>query len=321
MRADWAKSYMLAALAIIFVLSGCAVDPQPSVTSGLHVEEGDGGYAVREGDTPVLFFRLQPKSMDGKYERSNYVHPLYGLDGEVLTEDFPEDHPHHRGVFWTWHQVLIGDVRAGDPWLARRFSWQVESAQSLPGGNGLRLVHRWFSPDFEGGAEPILEETAEVVVRPVTGDTRFVDFDIRLVALQEGVRLGGSEDDKGYGGFSLRVKMLEDLRFTASRGPVQPDRLASDLGGWVDFSADFGGKGTLSGVAILVHPTSTGYPQRWILRGPTTPSMQNPVWPGPEPVAVPMGNEIRLRYRLVVHRGDATNLDLASIAGDFAAMP
>ena len=301
------------------MFSACAVEPHRSATARLHVEEVEGGYAVREGDAPVLSYRLDPKSMDGKYKRSNYIHPLYGLDGEVLTEDFPEDHRHHRGVFWTWHQVLVGDVRAGDPWLARGFSWQVESAEVLPEGNGLRLVHRWFSPDFQGGTEPILEETADVVVHPASGDARFVDFDIRLVALQERLRLGGSEDDKGYGGFSLRVKMREDLRFTAARGPVQPDRLAMDLGDWVDFSADFGGHGSPSGVAILVHPTSTGYPQRWILRGPATPSMQNPVWPGSEPVAVPMGEEIRLRYRLVVHRGDAADMDLPSMARAFAA--
>ena len=49
-----------------------------------------------------------PKAKDGKLARANYVHPLLDLDGEPLTEDFPADHPHHRGVFWAWHQVRIG---------------------------------------------------------------------------------------------------------------------------------------------------------------------------------------------------------------------
>ena len=276
---------------------------------------------VREAGRPVLFYRLAPKSLDGKYERSNYVHPLHGLDGEELTEDFPEDHRHHRGVFWTWHQVWIGDVRAGDPWLAQRFSWRVQAADILPSGDGIRAIHQWHSPDFKDGAEPILEETAQVVVHPATDRFRLVDFDIRLVPLQDGVSLGGSEDDKGYGGFSVRVKMLEGLRFTAVDGPIQPGRLATEAGDWVDFSAGFGTDGRTSGLAVLVHPSSVGYPQRWVLRGPATPSMQNPVWPGAEPVGVPRGEEIRLRYRLVLHRGGPASLDLAALNAAYAGLP
>ena len=108
------------------------------------------------------------------------------------------------------------------------------------------MKHRWFSPDFRNGAEPIAEETAEVVVRPAEGSHRKIDFDIRLAALQEDVYLGGSEDAKGYGGFSVRVKMLDDLHFTAAAGPVLPARDPVQAGDWVDFSADFSGRGTLS---------------------------------------------------------------------------
>ena len=276
---------------------------------------------VREHGSPVLFYRLEPTSLDGEYERSNYVHPLYGLDGEELTEDFPEDHRHHRGVYWTWHQVWIGDVRAGDPWLARRFSWRVEEVRPLAAGNGLFVRHRWFSPDFRDGREAILEESAEVAVHPSSGDVRLIDFDIRLVPLQEGVRLGGSEDDKGYGGFSVRVAMVEGLRFVAASGAVQPRRLATEAGDWVDFAADFAGGGSPSGLAILVHPSSAGYPQSWVLRSPETPSMQNPVWPGPDAVALERGVETRLRYRLAVHRGAAASVDLDALAAEFAAAP
>ncbi|MFW6125426.1 MAG: DUF6807 family protein, partial [Pirellulales bacterium] len=33
--------------------------------------------------------------------RACYIHPVRGLHGEVLTDDFPEDHYHHHGIFWT----------------------------------------------------------------------------------------------------------------------------------------------------------------------------------------------------------------------------
>ena len=287
----------------------------------LEIAEEDGGYRVLDAGDAVLFYRLEPKSLDGRYERSNYIHPLYGLDGEILTEDFPEDHRHHRGVYWTWHQVWIGSVRAGDPWLAQRFAWQLQEAWIPPHGNGLRVKHCWVSPDYQEGREPILEEDVEVLVHGVENGFRMIDFDIRLAPLQDEVRLGGSEDDKGYGGFSVRVKMLEGLRFTAAAGRLEPQRRAVEAGDWVDFSADFGGQGSWSGVAVVVHPASTGYPQSWILRSPATPSMQNAVWPGPDAVPLDRGREVRLRYRLIVHRGDASSLDLDALSREYAATP
>ncbi len=281
----------------------------------------DGGYLVSEAGRPVLRYQVAPTDRDGEYRRSNYVHPLFGLDGEVLTEDFPEDHLHHRGVYWTWHQVWIGDVRAGDPWLTRRFSWELVDAQPRPTGDGLRATHRWFSPDFRDGADPIAEETAEIVVHPSEESLQLVDFDVRITALQDGLRLGGSEDDKGYGGFSVRVGMVEGLRFTAAEGPVQAARGPLLVGDWVDFSAPFQQSGAVSGVAVMVHPTSTGYPQPWILRSPATPSMQNPVWPGPDAVSVEREVPVRLRYRLVVHRGSTSEIDLPALARAYSALP
>ena len=325
MRAEWcAAPVRNFALVLGFLLSSCtppSEDAVPAPDALLEITQEAGGYAIREGGDPVLFYQLEPKSMDGRYERSNYIHPLYGLDGEVLTEDFPEDPRHHRGVYWTWHQVFVGDLRAGDPWLARGFSWKVEEARVLAGGNGLFLRHRWHSPDVGAGKEPILEETAEVVVHPAAADVRMLDFDIRLLPLQDGVRLGGSEDDKGYGGFSVRVAMVDGLEFVAASGPVEPGRLAIHAGDWVDFSADFAARGRPSGVAVIVHPTSAGYPQSWILRSPAAPSMQNPVWPGPRPVSLLRGEETRLRYRLVIHRGRASAVDIEAMAAEFAAIP
>ena len=61
--------------------------------------------------------------------------------------------------------------------------------------------------------------------------------------------------------------------------------------------------GKVSGVAILTHPSVPGFPQRWILR--KSKSMQNPVYPGRVPVLLSREKPLVLRYRLVIHRGDA----------------
>ena len=74
-----------------------------------------------EGDKPVLVYNHGPMAKPetpGARSRSSYVHPIYGLDGEVLTDDFPKDHLYHRGLFWAWPHIKIGD-KEYDLWSAR----------------------------------------------------------------------------------------------------------------------------------------------------------------------------------------------------------
>ena len=71
--------------------------------SGLRSQDDGKVVEISEDGVPVLVYQLQENSLDGDWPRAGYVHPLYDLDGKIFTEDFPEDHRHHRGVFWAWH--------------------------------------------------------------------------------------------------------------------------------------------------------------------------------------------------------------------------
>jgi len=92
------------------------------------VSETDEGILFIEKDQNILFYQRMPKSIEGAYTRNNYIHPLWTLDGERLTEDGPPDHPHQRGIFWTWHQTYVGQTRLGDGWECREFVWDVADA-------------------------------------------------------------------------------------------------------------------------------------------------------------------------------------------------
>ena len=85
-----------------------------SASAQLTMQKADGGILIVDGPQKVLKYQTETKSKAGEYERCNYIHPLWGMDGQVLTEDFPSDHMHHRGIFWAWHQVWIGNQRIGD---------------------------------------------------------------------------------------------------------------------------------------------------------------------------------------------------------------
>jgi hypothetical protein len=272
------------------------------------VETGEG-LELRVDARPVLFYQRETRSLDGRLPRSNYIHPLMSLDGDVLTEDFPEDHPHHRGVFWAWHQLFVGDERVGDGWLLEDFATEVTATESRIAAGSARIhtTVRWSSPRHREG-KPFIEERTTLTVYRATPDTRAIDFEIALRALVPGVRIGGSEDAKGYGGFSPRLRLPQGLKFTGRGGEVAPQTLQIEAGPWMDLSGPYGANGAVSGLTILTHPSSPGFPQPWILRQQR--SMQNVVFPGRGLIDVPTEEPLVLRYRLVIHRGAAAPGDV-----------
>jgi len=304
--------------------AGKAVKKQTHPNS-IRIAETEEGFLVSEGGKPVLFYQRASKSRDGKYARANYVHPLYGLDGEVLTEDFPDDHPHHRGIFWAWHQLYIGDKELGDGWSIVDFSYDVKDVQILDSNSALPALRAevyWKSPlwtDSEGEEKPFVKELVTIGFHPMASDIRKIDFEIALFALEEGFRIGGADNKKAYGGFSARIKLPEGMEFAGPAGAVEPIPTLLPAAAWMDFSGDFDGDGKISGVAILCHESNPGYPERWILR--RKGSMQNPVWPGREPVPVSTKEPTVLRYRLIIHRGDSEGVDLNKLEAEYSAEP
>jgi Family of unknown function (DUF6807) len=270
--------------------------------SEMRVVETDEGYRFCEGEKPVLFYRTAAKATkDGKYARSNYCHPVYGLDGAVLTEDFPADHLHHRGIFWAWHQVYVGQMAMGDMWACEDFTWDIHTVQILPpqpNSAALRAGVTWKSSQWKDGREPFAAETVTIRVHHTSRDMRLIDFDIEILALAEGLRLGGSNDIKGYGGFSTRIVLPADIRMSDPNGPVTPQNTALAAGDWMNFSGTFGA--TASNFAVMVHPSHPGHPRKWILRA--SGSAQNVAYPGREPIAVSTKTPLVLRYRLVLHK-------------------
>jgi len=295
----------------------------PLPNEAVRIVETDQGFLVTECGQKVLFFQRRPKSLDGKYARADYVHPLYGLDGEVLTEDFPADHRHQRGIFWAWHQLYVGDKKLGDSWSTENFSYDVKNVE-VPRANSksgaIQAEVYWKSPlwaDAEGQQRPFVKETTTISIHRARNDIRKIDFKISLLALEQGVSIGGADNKKAYGGFSARIKLPDGLEFTGTNGRVEPKSTPIEAGPWMDFSGRFGNNETITGLAILCHKSNPGYPQRWILR--RKGSMQNAVWPGREAVPLSTEKPLTLRYRLIIHRGDAGRVDIDKLQSEYNA--
>lgn len=71
----------------------------------------------------------------------------------------------------------------------------------------------------------------------------------------------------------------------------------------------------VNGLTILCHPSTPNYVAPWILR--QQKSMQNIVFPGREKVRLAVDSTIVLRYRMIVHKGRANEIDIPKLQSDY----
>src|SRR5258705_204928 len=115
---------------IPFIFFCCAILTSAQVYSqNFTSTKTDEGIEISENGKKVLFYQNKPKSLKGKYERAGYVHPLYDLNEKVLTDDFPEDHPYHHGIFWAWHQIVLNDKNIAEGWTYENIFWEPKSVK------------------------------------------------------------------------------------------------------------------------------------------------------------------------------------------------
>lgn len=251
---------------------------------------------------PVLDYRYGdqlPAGLDAKQVRSCYIHPLYSLDGEPLTSDFPADHLHHHGLFWTWPAVVVRGAATqtwhpAEPSLRQHFVKWVEREVT---GAGARLVveNTWKL----GEAEDVAEETVSFFVHGASRFGRAIDVEIVLRPLGGPLELrGAAEDNKGYGGLCFRgASILDGAVLTTDEGVLEADSTGRPFR-WADLSTPS------LGVAVFVSPDHPGYPLAWLVRN-SYAGVINPCWPGLAGAVLPPDVPVSLRYRIYVHRGDA----------------
>ena len=304
----------------ILCLGGSATFGQPS-TPGQTPAKAPGafrfapvdtyGMGVWEGDRPVLVYNHGVRTKQGnpppKSHRS-YIHPLYGLDGEVLTDDFPPDHLHHRGIFWAWPHVTV-EGQHHDLWMQNGIEdhfdhWtqrQIDGKQAVLGA-----LNNWLV-----GGEPVLREELLIRVHRADEKGRAIDLELTWTPIDKPIALGGAEG-KSYGGLTFRFAPGEDTQITVPSGRSKEDLYMTNLP-WADFTRLWTGRSAPSGASVFVHPTHPDFPPTWLTRHYGALCVG---WPGVRPRTLAAARPVVCRYRIWVHRGRP---DAKQIAQAFAA--
>lgn len=259
-----------------------------------------------EGDRPVLVYNhglVKRDEVRGGRPRATYIHPLYGLDGEVLTDDFPADHTYHRGVYWAWPHVKIGEQEY-DQWSLRSLPSEFRrwtARETSAEGATLGIENGWF---VDG--KQVVREQVVLRVHRATANGQAMDVELTWTPLHQPLTLWGAEG-KSYGGFNFRFARPQRPIITVPTGRTSDDLVVTRLP-WADYATTLGGK--VSGAAVFVHPQHRNYPPTWMTRHYGLVSVG---WPGVEPQTFPVNEPITLRYRLWIHRGNPEAAEIQKV--------
>jgi hypothetical protein len=271
-------------------------------------DETSGQLDIREGEHPVLRYNLktiEPGDILSKIAepnriyaraRNDYIHPLYGLDGEELTKDWSVDHPHHRGIYWAWPEVDWHGERGDLHALQRVFSRPTGRYELASGPVYAQITAEslWKWED----REPIVRETAVMRAYRSTSQGRCLDLEFTFTALGDDVALArrGTEH---YGGLNIRLSAVtgQEILFHTDPADANP-RMA-----WADLSGAFPGGRQPAGITVLQNRENPDYPGDWV-KYPELNWFQ-PTFPASGTrYVLKKDPPLTLRFRLWIHRGN-----------------
>ena len=225
-----------------------------------------GQCVIREGTTNILQFnhqavqappgtleKIAPGNQKYAQPRSDYIHPLYGPSGEVLTLDWAVDHPHHRGIYWAWPEVMLdgqsGDLHALQRVFARPLGKPVTSEGEAAAT--LEAESNWMWED----KTPIVHEKVKIRVEKSGPHGRRIDLTLTLVARVDGVTIARRETNK-YGGLNTRLAAAQALAIThhADADGTTP-RMA-----WHQATGTWGSATQPASLTIFEKTANPGYP-------------------------------------------------------------
>ncbi|MCC7175307.1 MAG: PmoA family protein [Bryobacterales bacterium] len=238
----------------------------PALPQGPFVwkDAGNGHMDLLEAGKPVLTYNYGPQLKPGAPEnrrRCCYVFPLYTPAGVSLLDDFPADHYHHRGLFWSWPIVETGGKQY-DLWMnltAKHRPAKTPAVSSDSQAARLEAGNFW-----EADGRDIVRERVRLAVRPAAGASRELDVELTWEALGAPVTLQGSaEQGKSYGGLSVRFAPREGTIVRADGEVLKRDE---DLNPrrWAELEAVYGGRRAV--LRVTADSQNPGAPHQWCLR-------------------------------------------------------
>jgi hypothetical protein len=292
-----------------------------AVAGDVSLRQGDGKIDVAIDGKPFTTFYYGPS------EPKPYLHPLRAADGTIVTRLYPmqdvpgerQDHPHHRGLWFTHGNVNGFDFWANEPSQEIEHKGVVAvKGKPTAQGDTIGSAFEWKTPD---GKLLLTEDRA----MRFAGDakTRTIDLDIKLTAGPQTVKFGDTKE----GTFAIRLATPLEEPHARAEGVPRTGKIVAATGKtgegevwgtqspWVDYSGAIDGKKL--GVAIFDHPSNPKHPTYWHVRsyGLFAANIfgEHDFYRDKNRdggVTLKPGESMRFRYRVVIHSGDTEDAQI-----------
>lgn len=294
-------------------------EPDPTAESPFtFTDENQTSLKLSEGSKHVLTYNYGMMLAPGvppDRRRSAYIHPVVGLDGEIISDDFPRDHYHHRGIFWAWPHVYF-EGKTYDLWTIQGIHARFEKWLTRETGPAYALIgvqNGWYIGDRK-----VLTETVWLQVFPAGQTGRAIDIHLTFQPEDKPVLIEGTHArSKGYGGYNFRFAPRTETVMTTDKGRLPEDDNRTPFA-WADYSARFDGATARSGAAVFPHPKNPDLPGGWCLRHY---GFVGTAWPGLEKLTITRDKPLVLQYRTWGHRHDAGPARVADAYTIYARRP
>lgn len=302
----------------ILVLAGLASVLHGADPMAVAEAPSPGRWTLSEGGRPVLVYnhgtvqppagfleKVAPGNLKYSRPRSDYIHPLYGLDGQELTHDWSLDHPHHRGIYWAWPEVMLGEEMGDLHALQRVFARPVGRPVTRTGEDFAEIEarSRWMWED----TIPIVEETVRIRVWRSHGFgvedlARDIDLEFHFRALTNNVTVARRQTEL-YGGLNCRFASIGRQMISTHIAPEGSDPRPA----YACISGSFGA-GDRQALAIFQHPKNPDFPGDWV-QYPELNWLQ-PTFPAAGTrFPLPIDKPLILRYRFIISEIQPYSMD------------
>ncbi|MEX0978662.1 MAG: PmoA family protein, partial [Pirellulales bacterium] len=268
-------------------------------------EKTPGGVAIKVDGQPFTEYLVKSGSKP-------ILWPIIGPGGKRMTRNWPmdtgvpgetdRDHPHQRSLWFTH-----GDVNGIDFWSEGQGRIEHREFVKVESGPQAVIVTRndWLSPD---GSKLVCQDERSFTFG-ADANSRWIDVAIDIKASAGPVVFGDTKEG------SFGVRTASNMRVDSKKGgQIVNSEGQTNLAAWgkpaawVDYHGPFDDE--ILGIAILNHPTSFRFPTHWHVR---TYGLfaANPFGLGDftsgktkGEFTLGEGETLKLRYRVLLHKGD-----------------
>ncbi|MBT9332323.1 DUF6807 family protein [Paracidobacterium acidisoli] len=285
-----------------------------SVPSGMELLAPDGKVVLE-------YVTVRPDNIGLTAPSAAYFDPVNTPSGERVTNVAPNDHPHHRGIFFGFmnsefhvpsdyrnaapdHAVKGFTVERGDFWAWGAYAPRegriiqnrsVKLIEADADHAQVEIHNDWLIDNHK-----MLDETDEAIVSEHDG-MYVLDLYYRLAPLYDYEIL-----QSAFGGFDFQAQKYGESYFSTAAGKVTlPDPHYSypltdwPSEPWYDYTIKLASDGKTVGAAVIDHPLNP--PSLW--HNARYLWMVSPCITALGPLTITPNAALTLRYRVVVHDG------------------